>query len=443
MQDRLTATAISEDVRARRCSARDVAKVTARIIAAREPEVQAFAYFDPDLLLAQADAVDEAEKGPLAGVTVAVKDVIATADMPTGYNNTRYSDLQSGIDAACVDTLRQAGAVMVGKSVTTEFAATQRGGKTRNPHDLTRTPGGSSSGSAAAVAAGMCAIGLGTQTGGSTIRPASYNGIWGWKPTWGVISREGLKLYSLTCDTLGLYARDVADFDLLAEVYDLDRVPEPDRLEGLRIGVVHPPAWDRVEPPMRAALEAGAAALAAAGAEVAALELPDDLAHIDDSHATILAREGRAAFLNEARAQPGRLHDEFRAMVENRGGITAAQARAAYRHADLCRAQIDDVLAGCDAILAPSAMGEAPVGLETTGDAAMNSLWTLLGLPVVSVPGHVGPNGMPLGLSVICARYDDRRAIRIGALAGEAFARVRKSQAAGGVNSGAPAFPSE
>lgn len=435
MSDRLTATAIVRDLSEGRRSAADIAAETEAAIAAREPEVQAFAFYDPALLRAQAAEVDARAAGPLAGVTVAVKDVIATRDMPTGHNNVRYEGQGTGVDAACVDTLRAAGALIVGKAVTTEFAATMRGGKTRNPHDLSRTPGGSSSGSAAAVAAGMCAIALGTQTGGSTIRPASFNGVWGWKPTWNTISREGLKVYSLTCDTLGLYARDPADFALLADVYALDPAPEPESLAGLRIALVEPPAWERVEAPMRAALAAGARALAAAGATVDAVDLPAEFGPIDETHAVILAREGRAAFLNEARSQPETLHDDFRAMVENRADVSPDIARAAYRHADLCRALIDDFFDDYDAILAPSAMGEAPVGLATTGDAAMNSLWTLLGLPVVSVPGFTGPNGMPLGLSVIARRFADRSAIRIGTLAGEAFAQMKNSQPAHGVNS--------
>ncbi|MEC7764402.1 MAG: amidase [Pseudomonadota bacterium] len=434
MTDRLTATAITRDIAQGARTVRDVATETLAVIEAREPDVQAFAYLDPALVKAQAEALADTD-GPLRGVTVGVKDMIATRDMPTGHNNARYEGVRTGVDAACVDTLRSAGAVIVGKTVTTEFAATQRGGKTRNPHDLTRTPGGSSSGSAAAVASGMIAIGLGTQTGGSTIRPASYNGIWGWKPTWNTISREGLKIYSVTCDTLGLYARDPADFTLLADVFDLDAAEVPGTLKGLKIGLVHPPAWDLVEEPMRDALAQAGRALADTGAEVGPLDLPDTLAGIDDTHATILAREGRVSFLNEARACPDTLNDEFMAMVENRGSLTPDAVRAAYRHADICRAAMDELLTDYDAIIAPSALGEAPVGLASTGDAAMNSFWTLLGVPVVSVPGFRGPNGMPLGISVITRRYDDRKALAIATMAGEVFAAVTKTQAPGAGNS--------
>ncbi|SMO54186.1 Asp-tRNAAsn/Glu-tRNAGln amidotransferase A subunit [Thalassovita litoralis] len=423
MDTRLTARVVAADIATGHRSVSDVVQATLDRIDVMEPQVQAFVHLDPALVRARAQELDAADnKGPLAGVTVVVKDMIATRDMPTGHNNVRYTGVMTGVDAAPVDTLRAAGAVILGKTVTTEFAATGRGGKTTNPHDPTRTPGGSSSGSAAAVAAGMAAIGLGTQTGGSTIRPASYNGIWGWKPTWNVISREGLKVYSLTCDTLGLYARTAEDFTLLADVFDLDDAPQPDTLAGLKIAYVHPPAWDRVEPPMRDALAKAAAALQTAGATVSELHLPDLFTRIDESHDIILAREGRAAFLNEARNQPDTLHSEFLSMVENRRQITPQSAREAYKIADTCRALMDDILSDYDAIIAPSATSEAPVGLEWTGDPSMNSLWTLLSVPVVSVPGFSGPNGMPLGISVITRRYTDRTAIAIGALAGPLFA---------------------
>lgn len=421
MADTLTATAVAADVGSGTRSALDVVEAVLAIVDAREPVVQAYAYLDADLVRTQAKAVDAGPKGPLAGATVAIKDVIATKDMPTEFNTPRYQGVIIGIDAACVDTLRSAGAVMVGKAVTTEFAATQRGGKTTNPHDPLRTPGGSSSGSAAAVAAGMASIGLGTQTGGSVIRPASFNGVWGWKPTWNVISREGLKLYSLTCDTLGLYARDPADFDLLADVFELDPAPQPEGLSGLVIGYVRPPLWDHVEQPMRDAMDQAAAALRAAGANVVETVLPDAFADIDDVHGKILAREGRAAFLNEVLACPDTIHDEFRAMTENRRQLTPEQMRAAYVQADRCRALIHDVMDGLDAIMAPSSCGEAPLGLDSTGDPSMNSMWTLLGLPVVSAPGLTGPSGMPLGISFITPRYTDRTAIRVAALAGAAF----------------------
>ncbi|KAA2317497.1 amidase [Pseudooceanicola sediminis] len=417
----MTAGAIVRAVAEGRHSAADIAEATIAAIEHREPDVQAFDYFDAGLLRAQAAAIDSAgSRGPLAGVTVGVKDVIATHDMPTAHNTRRYEGVRPGVDAACVDTLRAAGALIVGKTVTTEFAAGQRGGKTRNPHDPTRTPGGSSSGSAAAVAAGMCAVALGTQTGGSTIRPASFNGIFGWKPTWNVISREGLKVYSLTCDTLGLYARDIGDLELLADVFDLDAAPTPDSLEGLRIALCRTPVWDATEPAMRDALGRGATFLRGQGAQVVELELPSIFNDLHAAHSIILAREGRSAFLNEVRRCPD-LHPQFLDMVGNARQITPDQARWAYAHADTCRAAFDEIAQGFDAVMTPSACGEAPVGLDYTGDATMNSMWTLLQVPVVSAPGLTGPNGMPLGLSFVTRRYADRTALAIAGLATQAI----------------------
>ncbi|SFR12182.1 amidase [Poseidonocella sedimentorum] len=435
MPDRLTATAIARDLAAGRRSAEDVFDATLDVIQRREPALRAFAFFDPELARAQAWAIDASAdrgtRGALAGVPVTVKDVIATKDMPTGHNTARYAGAMTGVDAACVDTLRQSGAVILSKSVTTEFAATQRGAMTRNPHDAARTPGGSSSGSAAAVAAGMATIGLGTQTGGSTIRPASFNGVWGWKPSWGAISREGLKLYSLTCDTIGFYARDPADFTLLADVFDLDPAPEPAQVRGLRIGVVRPPLWGQVAPAMRTALARSAEQLRAAGAEVSDVTLPEIFDGIDAAHAAILLREGRAAFLNEDRAQGAALHPEFRAMVANTAGQTPQEARAAYRCADACRAAMDELLAGYDAVIAPSACGEAPVGLDSTGDPSMNGLWTLMSVPVVSIPGFTGPAGMPMGISVITRRFTDRTALAAARLiAGEIGGAIAAEESA-------------
>jgi Asp-tRNA(Asn)/Glu-tRNA(Gln) amidotransferase A subunit family amidase len=404
-----------------------IAEASIARIRERQPAVQAYAYLDETLIRAQAAAHDGAPvRKPLHGVTLGIKDVIDTRDMPTQQNSPRYFGAQTGVDAACVDTLREAGALLLGKTVTTEFAATGRGGPTRNPHDLARTPGGSSSGSGAAVADGQAMIALGTQTGGSTIRPASFNGIFGWKPTWNVISREGLKMYSATCDTLGLYARAAEDFELLADVFDLDQpeAPLPLTLEGLRVGVCRSPVWARAAPEMQKALADGAASLASAGAVVSDLDLPGDFDAIHDAHRKIMRVEGHAAFLNEVRNTPG-IADEFKAIVERRDGVTPSQARQAYRLADRCRALFDDIACEYDIILTPSAAGEAPVGIETTGDASFNSMWTLLQVPVVNVPGFAGPNAMPLGLSLVSRRFQDRKVIAVGKLAAPHFRQTR------------------
>ncbi|GAA4228429.1 Asp-tRNA(Asn)/Glu-tRNA(Gln) amidotransferase A subunit family amidase [Sagittula marina] len=375
-----------------------------------EPAVNAFAFFDADRLRAEADALPD---GPLKGVTVAVKDVLLTRDMPTAHNSARYAGSQPGIDAACVDTLRSAGALIAGKARTTEFASTTVGPGTTNPHDAARTPGGSSSGSAASVAAGMTALALGTQTGGSTIRPASFCGVFGMKPTWNAISREGSKMYSATCDTVGLYARAASDLELLADVFGFDGCDVPDSLAGLRIGISYGTTPEAADADSRAAMENGAGVLLALGAEVFDLTLPEAFDGILESHRVVLAREGASAFLNEVRATPD-LGAFFSDMVA--APPTAIEARAAYRQADLCRGLLDDLFeGGLDLILAPSATGVAPEGIGT-GDPTYNSMWTLMQVPVVNVPMYRTAAGLPVGVSLIGRRYEDRRVIRAASL---------------------------
>jgi Asp-tRNA(Asn)/Glu-tRNA(Gln) amidotransferase A subunit family amidase len=428
--EQLTASEVVAAVKAGDLTATDVAEAIIDRYHARNAAVEAFAYFDPDQIRADAKELDAASaKGPLHGVPVGLKDVINTKDMPTEHHNSRYAGSRPGIDASCVDTLRAAGALFVGKTVTTEFAATGDGGPTKNPLDPTRTPGGSSSGSAAAVVDFQAALALGTQTGGSTIRPGSFCGIYALKPTWNSVSREGLKMYSATCDTAGFYARSADDLMLLADVFDFD-APEtslPTFLEGLKVAVCLTPNWPKALPATQKAMQDGAASLAAAGAVVTELTLDGDFLGLMDAHHKILRREGRSAFLGEYRNNPEIL-DSFKETVENREDLTPTAVREAYKLADRCRVQIDDIAAQCDVILAPSATGEAPVGIDSTGDATFNGMWTVLQVPVVNIPGHTGPAGMPVGLSFVGRRYDDRRVIAAAGLAGSLWAGMASEQ---------------
>jgi Asp-tRNA(Asn)/Glu-tRNA(Gln) amidotransferase A subunit family amidase len=422
--EQMTAAEVVAAVKAGDLTAADVAEAIIDRYSARNADVEAFAYFDPDQIRADAKKLDAAsEKGPLHGVPVGLKDVINTRDMPTEHHNARYAGSRPGIDASCVDTLRAAGALFVGKTVTTEFAATGNGGPTKNPLDPARTPGGSSSGSAAAVADFQAALALGTQTGGSTIRPGSFCGVYALKPTWNTVSREGLKMFSATCDTAGFYARSADDLMLVADVFDLDppETPLPASLAGLRVAVCQTPSWPKALPATRQAMADGAASLAAAGAVVTELGLDGDFLGLIDAHGKIVRREGRSAFLGEYRNNP-ELLDSFKDIVENRDDLTPTAAREAYKLADRCRARIDDIAAPYDVILAPSSTGEAPVGIDSTGDASFNGVWTVLQVPVVNIPGHTGPAGMPVGLSFVGRRYDDRRVIAAAGLAGSLWA---------------------
>ncbi|MCW6506620.1 amidase [Lichenifustis flavocetrariae] len=419
----LSASEAVARMRAGQLSVEDLALSCFARIDARDAVVKGWVALDRDRVLVQARELDRlGPRGPLHGLPIAVKDVIQTQDLPTRHNSPLYQDSFPAIDAGCVRTLRAAGALIFGKTDTTEFAATVRGGRSRNPHDSARTPGGSSSGSAAVVADCQVPIGLGTQTGGSTIRPASFCGVYALKATWGAINREGLKMLSPTLDTLGLYARSVADLDLLADVFDLeDRVsPKAVALAGARVAACRSPVWPKAEAATRAAFDTGIALLRRAGADVVDLDLPPLFDTLPDHHTAVMHGEARATFLSEDRFDHARLHDDFRAMVENRRRISKAALLEAYDVAAQGRMAFDAIAADFDAVLTPSAVGEAPVG-EGTGDASFNSMWTLLHVPVVNLPGFVGPAGMPVGLSLVAGRYRDRHLLGMAKIIGPLF----------------------
>lgn len=420
-----TASAIVAATHAGTLSAEAVTRGCLDRIAARDQAVRAWVHTDPTLVLATARERDKApEKGPLYGVPIGIKDMIQTADMPTQHNSPLYAGHRPGVDAACVETLRAAGAIIIGKTDTVEFAAAGRRALTRNPHDPARTPGGSSSGSAAAVADRHVPIALGTQTGGSLIRPASFCGIYALKPSWGVVSREGAKIYSVTCDTIGWYARCAEDLGLIYNVFGPpDEAPAAARpLRQARFGLCRTPMWDQASPETRAALDTAAETLRAAGASVEMLDLPAAFDGLVEAHKVILASEGRAAFLNEYRARRDGLHDDFRAIVENRARYGRDALRAAYDLAAECRHRFDSLADGFDAVLTPSAVGEATLGLASTGDSVFNRMWTLLHVPCVNVPGCTGPNGLPVGITLTGPRFTDRALVALAGPVGAMLA---------------------
>jgi Asp-tRNA(Asn)/Glu-tRNA(Gln) amidotransferase A subunit family amidase len=397
-------------------SAEDLARACLARIAAREPAVRAWAWLDPPAVLREARELDrQPVKRPLHGLPVGVKDVFATRDMPTEHNSPLYRGLRPGFDAAAIATLRAAGALIFGKTETVEFAAGGRLPPTRHPLDPTRTAGGTSSGSAAAVGDGHVPVALGTQTAGSTIRPASFNGVFALKPSWGVVSREGFRACAQSLDTVTWFGRTVADLALLADAFAIadDEAPAPVAPAALRIALCRSPAWPLAEPATRAALLEAAARFAAAGAEVVELELPEAFAPLRELQDVVMNGEARAAFLGEYRTSPGLLHEDFHAKVENRQGITPAALCAAYDAAAACRRQFDELAGGFDAVLTPSARGEAPSGLGSTGDPAFNRMWTLLHVPCVNLPGLSGPAGLPVGVTLTGPRYSDRKLLAV------------------------------
>lgn len=423
MKDRVAASLTATEA----LQAMDGGRLSAVVLAAscldrtteREWQVRAWSHLNPGLVRDQARGREATERrGLLHGIPIGIKDVILTRDMPTQHNSELYQGSHPVLDAACVSTLRAAGAVIFGKTDTVEFAATGRRALTRNPHDLTRTPGGSSSGSAAAVADGHVPIALGTQTGGSIIRPASYCGVWALKPTWGLVSREGVRQFAPTLDTVGWFARSADDLSLLLRLFGEAQITEPFSLCGARIAICRTPMWDQAEPATRTAITTAEAQLQAAGAIVTDLSLPAPFDRLPELHTRIMRAEGGVSFLPEYRMHGDGLEQSLRDMVLNKDGTSRAELLEAYDIAAACRPQFDELASGYDAILTPSTTGEAPVGLTVTGSLIFNGLWTLLHVPCVNIPGLRGPTGLPVGLTLTAPRFSDARLVMIARAVG-------------------------
>ena len=385
-------------------------------IAAREPLVHAWAHLDAEHALAQARARDrEPRRSALHGIPIGFKDVIRTCDLPTRHNSPIYAGHQPNEDASCVATLRALGAVVLGKTETLEFACGGQFPPTRNPLDLERTPGGSSSGSGAAVADGMVPLALGTQTGGSTIRPASFCGVYAMKPTLGRVSTEGSKSYAVHLDTIGFFGRSVADLRLLAQAYRLtdSTVPAAVPLRALKIGLCRTRLWAEADTDAQAALEAAAQLLREAGAEVRDLALSEQFDGINRFQDEIMQDGGRSVFLSEYFQAPALLHDDFKAKVHNHLGLTPEMMRKALDTVSLCRMEFEQAMEGLDAVLTLSAPGIAPMGLHTQGMATFNRMWTALQVPCISIPGMLGDHGMPIGMQLVQRRYDDERLLDV------------------------------
>jgi amidase len=375
--------------------------------------VGAWIHLDPDAVLAQARALDAGPvRGPLHGLPVGVKDIIDTADMPTCYGAAAYAGHRPAMDAAGVALARAAGALILGKTVTTEFAW-RHPGKTANPRDPRYTPGGSSSGSAAAVADMMVPLAFGTQTAGSIVRPASFCGIVGYKPSFGMLSRAGVKPLAESLDTLGVMARSPGDAALLAGALS-GRHLLPARLERApRIALCRTPQWPAAQHETEAALKHAAQAAANAGAHVAKLSLPGEFAGLQQAQTDIMGYEAYRCLASERVHRYAALSDWLKELLEAAGKVDAVRYDAARALAAACRAMLGGVFADADVIVAPSAPGEAPKGLATTGDSVFNRIWTLLGVPALNVPCSEGPNGLYVGVQVIGRPGDDARTIAV------------------------------
>jgi Asp-tRNA(Asn)/Glu-tRNA(Gln) amidotransferase A subunit family amidase len=399
-------------------------------IRALEPKVQAWAFLDEKLALDQARAADERRRsgepvGALNGVPVGLKDIIDTADMPTENGTALHKGRTPRRDAAVVKMLRAAGAVMLGKTVTTECAYFSPG-KTRNPHDLERTPGGSSSGSAAAVSAAMVPLALGSQTNGSTIRPAAFCGVYGFKPTHGLIPRSGILQLSRTLDHVGLFARSIEDIALLAEElagYDeLDPDTRPRARQPFReicleqppieptLAFIKTPQWERMDAEAKEAYEELVEAL---GDRVEEVDLFPSAGEAWDWHKTVMDAEMAANLEPEWTKGRDKLSPQLRALIERGREVRAVDYQRVLRGIAPVTASLDELFTErYDAILTPASLGVAPKGLSATGDPALCTLWTLLGMPALSLPLMQGAGGLPLGVQLVGRRNFDARLLR-------------------------------
>jgi Asp-tRNA(Asn)/Glu-tRNA(Gln) amidotransferase A subunit family amidase len=386
---------------------------------AAEPVLKAFEYLPADVTR---------RPGPLSGIPVAIKDIIATSDMPTTNGSAVYKDHVPAADAWVVERLRNLGATIFGKTVSTEFAW-RHPGPTVNPWNPRHTPGGSSSGSAASVAAGIVPLALGTQTLGSVVRPAAFNGVVGFKPSFGATPRTGVHPLSPSLDHVGFFARKVDDvalaLSLLGGSSDSDRhgrtvptfqvaidagVPP---LAAPRLAVVRFAKWTRAEPEQQKLFETTVAKLRSTGAVLEELELSElDEANWDAIN-TILASEGAHIFGDLVARYPDRTSDHLKSMVKTGTAVSATEYLTAKALQEKLKSAFAAQLSGFDAVLTLPAFGEAPEGLGYTGDAEYCAPWTLLGTPALSLPAGFGKNGLPLGLQLVGGYREDYRLLRV------------------------------
>ena len=375
--------------------------------ASARAEVKAWVWLDPEQALTQARAVDrDGRAGLLGGVPIGVKDVIDTADMPTQHGSPIYRGNRPFADAACVALIRAAGGVILGKTVTTEFA-NRDPRETVHPLNPAHTPGGSSSGSAAAVADFQVPVGLGTQTGGSTIRPAAFCGVIGYKPSFGEFSRVGIKMQCHNLDTLGVICRSLEDVALMRAVLTAQDRHRVDRASNApRVGFCRTPQWDRADGDTQALLERTAAKLAGAGAAVQDVALTP--ADILDHHRRIFEFEAARNYAHEYEVHGDKLSAALRDGLLTPGRALPLSAYIdAIETAEVFRRNLDDLFGEFDVLLAPSAVGEAPEGLGSTGDARFNAIWTLAWTPCLTLPAGTGRKGLPLGIQLIGPRFGD------------------------------------
>ncbi len=410
---RLTATEASRAIAAGSLTPTALMEACLNRAASREGEVRAFAWLDAGQAR---HAAAQARPGPLHGIPFGVKDVLDTADLPTSYGSPIWAGHRPRGDSAAVAAARAAGAALMGKTVTTEFA-TRNPGATTNPHNAAHTPGGSSSGSAAAVADCMVPFAFGTQTAGSIVRPAAYCGVVGFKPSFGTLHRAGMKVCSESLDTIGIMARSVADCALVMGAMakrDLGD-PESKMARAPRLGFTLGHVPDAAKPETVALMARVVEAARKAGAEVVDFTLPAELLRAAELHAWMMNLETRQSLAWEYDNCRPQVSAVLLDRLDWSNGFGQDKLDEAREAAHVARHAFATATAGLDAILTPSAPGEAPAGLAYTGDATFNLLWTLLWGPNITVPAGKGPTGLPLGFQIAGRMGEDRQALAVAA----------------------------
>ena len=421
----LSALDLARRIEAGTLTPADAIDLCAQAIAARESEVGAFVTLDLEGAKARAEKnADALRASPMRGLPIGFKDIFDTADFPTSYGSAIYAGHRPRADAALVAMAKRAGANILGKTVSTEMAFLDPA-RTRNPHNRAHTPGGSSSGSAAGVAAGMMPLAVGTQTGGSVIRPASYCGITGFKPSYRLLPMVGVKPFSWSLDTAGLFAASVADVAFAAGAIT-GRDLRIDRSANVRprIGFVRTHIWDEASEDMRNAAEAAARAAEKSGADVRDFALPPIMEDAFSIHPLLQNYEAARALAYEYDNHRDQLPKLLRALLDDANKITNETYDDARRTTKRARKIYRDLMADFDVILTPSAPGAAPEGLASTGDAKFNRLWTLLGTPCVNVTGFSNKQNLPLGVQVVGRFGRDRETLEAAQFIEKAIAQI-------------------
>ena len=398
----LSAKAIAAEVQAKRLHAKDALLMGAERANSQESKLKIYTHKAPLAV----------GKGPLSGIAVGVKDIFDTHDMPTCYGSKIYPDRQPSTDAALVRMLKHAGATIAGKTVTTEFAWFTPG-PTRNPHNPMHTPGGSSSGSAAGVAAGYFPAAIGSQTGGSIIRPAAFCGVSGFKPSFRLFPTIGMKHFSWSLDTVGFFAASAADNGFVASLCSgrdliVDETDESAPRIGLLVGGIN----DQMEPDMARTIAMLKRHLPRRGAQFIKIKTNQKIEAARSAHAPVQGFEARLSLSDELARHKAKLSKNLRAYLKEAEDITPQIYDEARRTANHARKACHDLFTDCDVLLTASAPGTAPRTLKSTGNSIFNQLWTLMGLPCVNIPGLLGDNGLPLGVQIIAPFGQDKRALQ-------------------------------